>query len=81
MSEALSIDAQEIYPETILDDLRADSIDVIELIMEFEDEFEFTVPDDNYERLRTIGDVVRYFERRQRGSQDHRQSRWLEEGP
>ena len=50
-----------------IEDLRADSLDVIELVMEFEDEFGITIPDDDYERIRTIGDAVRYIEQRQRG--------------
>lgn len=53
-------------PRLFLDDFRADSLDVVELVMAFEDEFAVTIPDDDYERIRTIGDAVRYIERRQR---------------
>ena len=67
LSETLSLPDQEIGPQTSLDDLRGDSIDVVELVMRFEDEFAVTIPDDEYERIRTVGDVVRYIEQRLRG--------------
>jgi acyl carrier protein len=45
-----------------VDDLKADSLDVVELVMEFEDEFEITIPDDDYEKIRTVGDAIDYIE-------------------
>ena len=65
--ENLSVPGNEIASRTILNDLRADSLDVVELVMEFEEEFGVTIPDDDYERIRTVGDVIRYIEERQRG--------------
>jgi acyl carrier protein len=44
----------------ILDDLGADSLDVVELVMAIEDEFDIEVPDEDVERMRTIGDMERY---------------------
>lgn len=45
------------------DDLGADSLVMVELVMELEDEFDLSIPDAEYERLRTVGDVVRYVRR------------------
>ena len=47
---------------SFVDDLKADSLDVVELVMEFEDEFGITIPDDDYEKIRTVGDAVDYIE-------------------
>jgi len=69
LSEALGIPAHEIGPEFSFDEFRADSLDVVELVMSFEDEFDATIPDDEFDRIRTVGDAVRYFEQRQRGGE------------
>jgi acyl carrier protein len=47
---------------SFVDDLKADSLDVVELVMEFEDEFSITIPDDDYEKITTVGDAVDYIE-------------------
>lgn len=47
-----------------LEDLQADSIDVIELVMECEDEFEISISDKDYERIKTVGDAIRLVESR-----------------
>jgi acyl carrier protein len=61
VAEQLGIDPQEVRPEaSILDDLGADSLDVVELVMAIEDEFDIEVPDEAAEGIRTIGDVERY---------------------
>ena len=65
----MSVPAHEISPQTSLDDFRADSLDIVELVMAFEDEFAFTIPDADYDRIRTIGDAVRYMERRHRDAE------------
>ncbi|MCR9234194.1 MAG: acyl carrier protein [bacterium] len=44
-----------------IDDLKADSLDIVELVMEFEDEFDVTIPDDDYDKIKTVGDVVGYI--------------------
>lgn len=46
----------------IMEDLEADSLDVVDLVMSIEDEFGLEVPDDQIENFRTVGDVVRYIE-------------------
>ena len=43
-----------------MDDLNADSLDTVELVMEFEDEFEMSIPDEEAEKIRTIGQTVDY---------------------
>ena len=46
----------------IMEDVEADSLDVVDLVMSIEDEFGLEVPDDQIENFRTVGDVVRYIE-------------------
>jgi acyl carrier protein len=68
VSEQLSVPKDEVKPEShFVDDLKADSLDVVELVMEFEDEFEITIPDDDYEKIRTVGDAINYIEEKSKG--------------
>jgi acyl carrier protein len=46
---------------SFIDDLGADSLDIVELVMEFEKEFEIDIPDEEAEKLRTVGDAVSYL--------------------
>ncbi len=46
----------------LVEDLGADSLDVVELIMAFEDEFGITLPDEDVTKLKTIGDIIKYIE-------------------
>lgn len=63
VSEQLGVSKEEVLPaSSFVDDLKADSLDVVELVMEFEDEFEITIPDEDYEKIRTVGDAVTYIE-------------------
>ncbi len=65
VSEQLGVPKEEVARESnFVDDLKADSLDVVELVMEFEDEFEVTIPDDDYEKIRTVGDAINYIEER-----------------
>ena len=62
VAERLGVDFKEVTPEaTILDDLGADSLDVVELVMAIEREFGIAVPDEDVENIRTIGDIVTYL--------------------
>jgi acyl carrier protein len=62
VSEQLSVSKDEVTLESnFIDDLKADSLDLVELVMEFEDEFGITVPDDDYEKIRTVGDAIAYI--------------------
>ena len=47
---------------SFIDDLGADSLDIVELVMEFEKEFNIDIPDEDAEKLRTVGDAVAYLE-------------------
>lgn len=46
----------------IQDDLGADSLDIVDLVMSFEEEFDLEIPDDQVENIKTVGDVVKYIE-------------------
>lgn len=63
LAEQLEVEEDTITTETdIQDDLSADSLDVVDLIMSLEDEFEIEVPDEDIENLRTVGALVAYIE-------------------
>lgn len=46
---------------SFINDLGADSLDTVELVMEFEDEFEISIPDEDAEKIQTVGDAVKYI--------------------
>ncbi len=61
VTDQLGVDKSSLTPEAnLLDDLGADSLDVVELVMALEEEFSIEVPDDDVENIRTIGDVISY---------------------
>lgn len=61
--EKLGVNESEVTPEaTFAQDLGADSLDTVELIMEFEKEFGITIPDDKAEGIKTVGDAIAYIE-------------------
>jgi acyl carrier protein len=63
VSEQLGVPKEEVTRQSsFVDDLKADSLDVVELVMEFEDEFEITIPDDDYDKIRTVGDAITYID-------------------
>ena len=63
LAEQLDADAESITLDTnIADDLGADSLDVVELLMAIEDEFEVEIPDEEIENLKTVGAVVDYIQ-------------------
>lgn len=67
LATSLSVPESEISSDTsFADDLKADSLDVVELMMEFEEAIDVTIPDEDYKQIRTIGDAVRYIERQER---------------
>ena len=66
ISKQLSADAAEISPETnIMEDLGADSLDVVELLMAIEETFGVSVPDEDVPTLKTVKDIVGYIESHQ----------------
>lgn len=63
VANQLGLEREELVPEAhILDDLGADSLDVVELMLALEESFDIVVPDEDFERLQTIADVQRYLE-------------------
>jgi len=61
--DRLGVEASEITPEaSFTNDLGADSLDTVELIMEFEREFDLSIPDDKAEKIQTVGDAVSFLE-------------------
>ncbi|WP_088005898.1 acyl carrier protein [Indiicoccus explosivorum] len=61
--DRLGVDESEVKPEaSFRDDLGADSLDVVELVMEFEDEFDMEISDEDAENIKTVGDAVNYIE-------------------
>jgi acyl carrier protein len=63
VSEQLQVPKEEVTREkSFVDDLKADSLDVVELVMEFEDVFKISIPDEDYEKIKTVGDAVKYIE-------------------
>ena len=66
VSEQLQVAKEEISIEkSFIDDLKADSLDVVEMVMEFEDVFKITIPDEDYEKIKTVGDAIKYIEEKQ----------------
>ena len=62
--EKLGVDESEVTPEaSFTNDLGADSLDTVELIMEFEKEFNLPIPDDEAEKIGTVGSAIEYLER------------------
>jgi len=64
--EKLGISEDDITPEaSFTNDLGADSLDIVELIMDLEKEFDLTIPDEDAEKIATVGDAIRYVESKQ----------------
>ena len=65
--DKLGVDAAEVTPEaSFTKDLGADSLDTVELIMEFEKAFEIEIPDEAAEKIATVGDAIAYIEANQK---------------
>ena len=66
VSDQMGVDKSEISMETsFVNDLNADSLDTVELVMEFEDEFELSIPDEEAEKIQTVGAAVEYINKAQ----------------
>jgi acyl carrier protein len=65
VAEQLRVDEEKITLETTFDELDADSLDVVELIMALEDEFDIEIPDEDAEKIKTVGDAVEYIKAKQ----------------
>lgn len=65
VAKELNVEESQVTESASFDgDLKADSLDVVELVMALEDEFNIDIPDEEAERIRTVGDAVRYLEER-----------------
>lgn len=63
IEEQLGVDPERIKPEaSFIDDLGADSLDIVELVMAMEEEFDLEIPDEDAEKLKTVQDVTKYLE-------------------
>ncbi|MGN0570872.1 MAG: acyl carrier protein [Candidatus Fimenecus sp.] len=61
--DQFDLEEDVVTPETLLeDDLEADSLDLVDLVMSFEDEFQIEVPDEDLVNIKTVGDIVKYIE-------------------
>ncbi len=68
VSEQMNVDKSQITRETsFVNDLGADSLDTVELVMEFEDEFDLDIPDEDAEKIQTVGEAIDYIEEKTEG--------------
>ena len=66
-ADQLGIDASTIQPESrLIEDLKADSLDVVAMVMEMETEFGIEIPDEDLTKLKTVADAMRYIEENQK---------------
>lgn len=62
VAEQMGVDKSELSRDTnFMNDLNADSLDTVELVMEFEDEFDTSIPDENAEKIQTVGEAIDYI--------------------
>lgn len=65
IEDKLGVNAEQITMEaSFIDDLGADSLDQVELVMDFEDKFEVDIPDEDAEKMRTVGEAIAYLKER-----------------
>lgn len=65
IAEKLMVEPEEVTEEaTFREDLGADSLDLVDLIMEFEDEFGIEIPEEDAEKINTVGEAISYIERK-----------------
>jgi acyl carrier protein len=65
IAETLKVDKDKVTPDaSFTDDLKADSLDLVELIMAFEDEYGVEIPDEDAQKIRTVADALTYVEER-----------------
>ena len=63
LSDHFDVEEDSITPDTLItDDLGADSLDVVDLLMSIEDEFEIEIPDEEIDNIKTVGELVQYIE-------------------
>ncbi len=66
VADQLGVDKEKVLPETsFVNDLGADSLDTVELVMELEEEFDINIPDDAAEKIQTVGQAIAFIEQAQ----------------
>lgn len=66
IAKELEVDAKQLAPEAkFIEDLGADSLDIVELVMELEEEFDINIPDDAAEKIQTVGQAIKFIEEAQ----------------
>lgn len=66
VADQLGVDKEKVKPETsFVNDLGADSLDTVELVMELEEEFDINIPDDAAEKIQTVGQAIEFIEKSQ----------------
>src|SRR5437762_6938203 len=72
IKEQLDVEEKDIKPEsTFIDDLGADSLGLVELVLAFEEAFEIDIPDEDTEKIRTVQDAIDYIEKNAKRSEEH----------
>ena len=65
LCDQLDLDEEQVTEDSeVIDDLGADTLDIVDLVMTLEEEFDTEIPDEDIENLRTVGDIVKYIEER-----------------
>ena len=65
IEDKLGVNSDQVTMEaSFIDDLGADSLDQVELVMDFEDKFEVDIPDEDAEKMRTVGEAIKYLQER-----------------
>jgi acyl carrier protein len=68
--DQLGVDANEVTPEAnFIEDLGADSLDTVELVMAFEEEFDIEIPDEDAEKMMTVGQAIEYLKKKKEKSE------------
>ena len=63
VTNQLDVDQEKVKPEaSFINDLGADSLDIVELVMELEEEFDMSIPDEDAEKIRTVGEAINYIQ-------------------
>ena len=63
VTNQLDVDREKVKPEaSFINDLGADSLDIVELVMELEEEFDMSIPDEDAEKIRTVGEAIEYIQ-------------------
>lgn len=63
ITEQLDVDEEQLDMDTTFEDIDADSLDVVELVMALEEEFNLEIADEEVEKIKTVGDIVSYIEK------------------